>query len=157
MALITLTPQGSFLGACTYLFGEVFKLFVHFQPSFQSDYFFSRIMSFYSFENFPISAFIQSDRKTASNDFWEGDRSDQNGHIDGSLSGHGYSKLNCCPLVVHPLTLTALLSLIFGGTFFLNLVITGTLNPGGKRKKREALKLSELFAIGESRNLSKSH
>jgi hypothetical protein len=49
-----------------------------------------------------------------------------------SGTGGGYSKETpCCAVVVCPLTLVALLGLLTGGTFFLNMLITKTLAGGG--------------------------
>jgi uncharacterized membrane protein len=69
------------------------------------------------------------------------------GHIDGydsdSHSGGGYSTggyssgggSECCPLVIDPLTLTAILGFIAAATFLLQQLIVMTI-MGRKRKKR---------------------
>ncbi len=48
--------------------------------------------------------------------------------------GHGHKYLECCELVVDPLTFASLLASILGGTLFLNVQITMIL--GRKRRKR---------------------
>ena len=77
------------------------------------------------------------------------------GH-SGGYGGHGHhsgygKKKECCPLVVDPLTLAALLGSIAVATFFLNTLIT--MNISKKRRRRrttEALEAQE--AAGESTN-----
>ncbi len=52
-----------------------------------------------------------------------------------SRSGHGYG--DCCPLVVDPLTLFAILLGIAGATFFLNTAITMNIMRRKRRKRAE--------------------
>ena len=69
------------------------------------------------------------------------DRSDHYGHSGGGSYGHsgGYGhKLQCCPLVVDPLTFTALLGAIVAGTAFLNVLITMNIMAAGRRKRSAA-------------------
>ncbi len=62
----------------------------------------------------------------------------------GSLSGYGHSGggggVECCPLVVDPLTMVTLLAFIAGATLFLNIQITMIL--GGKKRRRRRSNLS---------------
>lgn len=59
------------------------------------------------------------------------------GVFSGSGSGYGHSSgsgsIPCCPLVVDPLTLAAILGLLTGGTVLLSMLISASL---GRRKKR---------------------
>lgn len=57
----------------------------------------------------------------------------------GGHSGHGGGgyKLQCCPLVVDPLTFTALLGAIAAGTFFLNMLITMNIMMRRRRKRNQ--------------------
>jgi len=58
---------------------------------------------------------------------------------DRSGYGHGhYGKIECCDLVVDPLTFLALLGGIAGGTAFLNVAITMNINKR-RRRRRNAL------------------
>ena len=70
-------------------------------------------------------------------------------------SGHGYGhkKLECCELVVDPLTFATLLAGIIGGTAFLNVVVTMVL--GRKRRRRRSDGVSEevfdIFHLGKTK------
>lgn len=65
------------------------------------------------------------------------DRSDQYGY--GSHSGYGgYHSKECCPLVVDPLTVTAILGGIIAAAFFFNRLITMNITVR-KRKKRDLI------------------
>ncbi len=69
----------------------------------------------------PSKNSVASDKSYASQDYGYG-------------GGYGHVRHECCPLVVDPLTVAALLSFIAGGTAFLNVQITMIL--GRKRRKR---------------------
>ena len=60
------------------------------------------------------------------------------GHGGGYSSGYGHD--DCCPLVVDPLTLTAILGAIAAATAFFNVLITMNIT---RRKKRETNILAE--------------
>lgn len=62
------------------------------------------------------------------------DKSGQHSSGYGGHSGHGGGGTECCPLVVDPLTLTALLGFIAASTALLNTVIT--MNLTGRRRRR---------------------
>ncbi len=57
-------------------------------------------------------------------------------HAKGAFSGYGHSKVICCPLVVKPLVILALLGGIAAATAFFNVLIT--MNPPGKRRRRRS-------------------
>ena len=59
----------------------------------------------------------------------------------GGFSGGGMDEDGCCPLVVDPLTLAALLAGVAGATYFLNILITMNI----MMRKRRDLKLKEGF------------
>ena len=67
---------------------------------------------------------------------------DSTGTAAGSYSsgyGHGGHKgADCCPLVVDPLTVAALLGFIAGAAALLQNLIATTLAAGGGRKKRSS-------------------
>ncbi len=58
------------------------------------------------------------------------------GYGSHGSSSYGKKKLECCPLVVDPLALTALLGFLAGATAFLNVLIT--MNIMGKRRRRRS-------------------
>lgn len=60
------------------------------------------------------------------------------GHGIGHGSGHGHGKLDCCPIVVDPLTFSALLGFIGAATAFLNTLITMNIMARKKRSIRTA-------------------
>lgn len=64
----------------------------------------------------------------------------------------GYGHLECCPLVVDPLTVTALLGFIAGGTALLNSVITTTIMPTPRKRKRSSTSIDGM--IGNKKNFS---
>ncbi len=67
-----------------------------------------------------------------------GDHSGYGGGYDdhgGYSSGYGKKKIECCPLVVDPLTLLALLGSIAAATAFFNVLIT--MNIVGKKRRRK--------------------
>jgi hypothetical protein len=72
------------------------------------------------------------------------------------VDGYGsYSGGSCCPLVVDPLTVTALVGFIGAATFFLNTVITMStaISMIGRRRRRDASPLEhvlDLWHEGES-------
>ena len=81
-----------------------------------------------------------SDKRYVPYDYYDyaaqNDRSRSEDQID--RSGYGGHKLACCPLVVDPLTLFALLGFIAAATAFLNVLITmNIMAPGRKRRKRD--------------------
>ena len=94
--------------------------------------------------------------ETNSYDTGVGSHTSGYGGHSGGYGGHGHhsgygKKKECCPLVVDPLTLAALLGSIAVATFFLNTLIT--MNISKKRRRRrttEALEAQE--AAGESTN-----
>ena len=57
------------------------------------------------------------------------------GHGHGH-GGYGKKKLECCELVVDPLTFAALMAAIIGGTAFLNVVVTMVLGRKRRRRRR---------------------
>ncbi len=74
---------------------------------------------------------VASDKSYASQDYGYGGGGGGGGYHS---SGYGHVRHECCPLVVDPLTVAALLSFIAGGAAFLNVQITMIL--GRKRRKR---------------------
>ncbi len=89
------------------------------------------------------------------------ERSSGYGHSGHGHGGYGHKKLECCELVVDPLTFASLLAGILGGTAFLNVVITMVL--GRKRRRRRSFsdsdsvgdgsvkqQLFDVFNLGES-------
>ena len=60
------------------------------------------------------------------------------GNYGAYMSGHG--KVECCPLVVKPLVLLAILAALAAATAFLNVLITMNL---GRRKRRKRRSLGE--------------
>ena len=61
----------------------------------------------------------------------------------GSHSGYGHASYDshdhdCCPLVVDPMTLCALLGLIAAATYFLRRAITMNMNIVGRRRKKRS-------------------
>ena len=77
----------------------------------------------------------------------------------GASSGHGHSgyglkRVECCPLVVDPLTVISLLAAIGGATFFLNTVITmdtmlPEVNNPKRKRKRDASGGCSRRVVGE--------
>ncbi len=51
------------------------------------------------------------------------------------VASSGYGHDDCCPLVVDPLTLVAILGAIAAATFFLNTAITMNIPPPRRRKR----------------------
>ena len=63
------------------------------------------------------------------------------GHSEYGSFGYGHKhKLQCCPLVVDPLTFTALLGAIAAATVFLNTLITMNIMAAGRRKRTKRSK-----------------
>ncbi len=63
------------------------------------------------------------------------DQIDRHGSLSGFGSGHG--KVTCCPLVVKPLVILALLGGIAAATAFFNVLITMNIMGRRRRRKRE--------------------
>ena len=64
-------------------------------------------------------------------------RSSGYGHHSGHGGGYGHKYVECCELVVDPLTFFSLLGAIIGGTAFLNTVITmDTMLPQKRRRRK---------------------
>ncbi len=64
-------------------------------------------------------------------------------HAKGAFSGYGHSKVICCPLVVKPLVILALLGGIAAATAFFNVLITMNIpapaaGGGGNKRRRRA-------------------
>ena len=58
-------------------------------------------------------------------------------HGYGHHSGYGHKKkIECCPLVVDPLTLASFLGAIVGGTLFLNMLIANEIMMGRRRRRK---------------------
>ena len=78
------------------------------------------------------------------------DRSDHHG---GSYS-HGYGHDDCCPLVVDPLTLVALLGAVAAATAFFNVLITMNVTAGDgggrMRKRKRSTNVSQQVTMRES-------
>ncbi len=74
-----------------------------------------------------------------------GSFSSYGGWSSGSRGGGSYE---CCPLVVDPLTLVALLAFIAGGTYFLNIAIT--MNIVGKKRRKRSITGQDVFLLGRT-------
>ena len=76
----------------------------------------------------------------------------------GSHSGYGhhesYDYHECCPLVIDPLILCALLGLIAAATYFLRIQITMNMNIVGRKRRRKRSGENQTVIINSSHNNS---
>ncbi len=72
---------------------------------------------------------------------------------EAAYSGGGGE--SCCPLVVDPITLLALLALIALGTYFLNIIITMKLGRRRRRDARQQSLVQEAIAVWTGTKLSR--